>query len=379
MDPPGRRGARRGGADRCCRAGPPSTSPPASGGWVLPLLGLVSVLVAVAAGVAYVSLRQPGGAVGWMTAGWLAAQTSSPSSGCAPTSAHAHRANGARPNSGRPPVVTGLRRPAPRRPLRPAARTERRLDGQPHRRRPNAPPAPRSQPPAPRSPPSGGGSVAPAEGVGTAAHLLCTVTVSKTAVASGGKSPRSQASSTKSRSRRTAASASGPRACSSTSHRTRPSAAARATTALRPQPPRSPRQPGQRSSCPFNSARRSLTESSVARGPARLCGRGSALRSASRRSEPATHRHRPASGSAASAPGDPRHSRAPRPAPPAPAATRSGGSTAPSEVSSLPTAPTTKSARHQHAEWPHRDRRSWSVTTCSARWQWPMSMQTRDR
>jgi hypothetical protein len=49
--------------------------PPASRGWVLPLLGLVSVLVAVAAGVAYVSLRQPGGALGWMTAGWLAAQT----------------------------------------------------------------------------------------------------------------------------------------------------------------------------------------------------------------------------------------------------------------------------------------------------------------
>jgi hypothetical protein len=47
-------------------------------------------------------------------------------------------------------------------------------------------------------------------------HTSCTVTVSKKAVASGGKSPRSQASSTKSRSHRTAASASGPRACSST-------------------------------------------------------------------------------------------------------------------------------------------------------------------
>lgn len=49
--------------------------PPATRAWALPLLGVASVAVAVGAGIAYVSLRQPGAALGWMTAGWLAAQT----------------------------------------------------------------------------------------------------------------------------------------------------------------------------------------------------------------------------------------------------------------------------------------------------------------
>jgi hypothetical protein len=42
--------------------------------WLLPFLGFLLVALAVAAGVFYVSLRQPGAALGYMTAGWLGAE-----------------------------------------------------------------------------------------------------------------------------------------------------------------------------------------------------------------------------------------------------------------------------------------------------------------
>jgi hypothetical protein len=42
--------------------------------WLLPLLGLLLVALTVVAGMSYVLLRQPGAALGYMTAGWLGAE-----------------------------------------------------------------------------------------------------------------------------------------------------------------------------------------------------------------------------------------------------------------------------------------------------------------